>query len=67
MSERIAEFESADDAWAFRNMKGKEDYEVCGGLHMMWAVMPKIRYATNLGRPDEPPESAVAWRDEYED
>lgn len=53
---RIAEFDSADDAWAFLNMKGKDHYEVCGGIHKMYAVIPKRVYATNLGNPESPPE-----------
>ena len=54
---RIAEFDSADDAWAFRNLKGAGDYDVCGGIHKLYAVIPKPRYATNLGNPESPPES----------
>ena len=48
MSERIAEFDSADDALMFAKMKnrlcGADDYDVCGGLQKMYAVMPKLRY-----------------------
>jgi hypothetical protein len=61
MSERIAEFDSADDALHFAKMKnrlcGSDDYDVCGGIHKMYAVMPKIQYATNLGDPFSPPDT----------
>jgi hypothetical protein len=61
MSERIAEFDSADDALHFAKLKnrlcGSADFDVCGGIHKMYAVMPKIRYATELGDSDEPPDS----------
>ena len=63
---RIAEFDSADDAWAFRNLKGASDYDVCGGIHKLYAVIPKPRYATNLGRTDEPPESVLFDGDDDE-
>jgi hypothetical protein len=66
MSERIAEFDNADDAWAFRNMKGKLDYDVCGGIHKMYAVMPKLQYATNLGDSFSPPE-AMPYREGDDD
>lgn len=51
MTERIAEFECSDDAHAFMKAKnrevGEDVYTVCGGLHMMWAVMPKLSYQTD--------------------
>jgi hypothetical protein len=64
MSERIAEFLSSDDAWAFRNMKGRDAYEVVGGITLPWAVMPKIQYATNLGNPESPPDW---WTKNYDE
>lgn len=54
MSERIAEFLESDDARRFAKMKG-DDYTVCGGIHLPYAVMPKILYAGNFGQ-DEPPD-----------
>jgi hypothetical protein len=39
---RIAEFEESDDALRFCKLKG-EDYTVCAGINLMWAVRPKSR------------------------
>ena len=67
--DRIAEFHDSDDAHAFMKAKnreaGEDVYTVCGGLHMMWAVMPKLSYQTGNGR-DEPPESHYFEDDDYE-
>lgn len=49
MSERIAEFQTLGDAQAFRNLKGKDDFDVVGGIRMNYAVMPKQRYALDCG------------------
>lgn len=61
MSERIAEFDEADDALRFAKMKnrlcGSDDFDVCGGVHKMYAVMPRLRYTTSSGRSESPPES----------
>ncbi len=71
MSERIAEFIEDSDAMAFMRMKnreaGEDIFTVCGGIHLPLAVMPKIRYATNLGRPNEPAETAAFDNDYDED
>jgi hypothetical protein len=67
MSERIAEFGDLDDANRFRRMKGAADYDVVAGINLPWAVMPKIRYASNLGRSDEPAESEPFTYDEDEE
>lgn len=50
MSERIAEFMNDDDAMAFRRLKGVDNYSVCGGIHMPWAVIPNIRYPVDAGQ-----------------
>lgn len=56
MSARIAEFMWLEDAQDFHRMKGKDDYSICAGSHLAWAVMPKLVYPASLGNPFEPPE-----------
>lgn len=60
MSERIAEFDSCDDALHFAKLKnrlcGSDDFDVCGGIHKPYAVMPRIRYPSNLGNPESAPD-----------
>jgi hypothetical protein len=65
VSERIAEFADAQDALRFAKLKGP-DYEVCGGINYMYAVIPKRRYATEF-RSDQPPESVAMNSHEDDD
>lgn len=65
MSDRIAEFDLVDDALMFRNIKGKDAYTVCGGIHKPWAVIAKRHYLYSFD-PFEPPEARAAeeWANE---
>ena len=66
MSHRIAEFLELDDAARFRKMKGANDYDVCGGINLPWAVMPKQTYSTNFAT-DSPPERSYVNQDDPDD
>lgn len=58
MSRRIAEFDESDDALRFCKLKG-EDFTVCAGIHLMWAVRPKMRREMGMGHPEQPSDSYV--------
>jgi hypothetical protein len=52
---RIAEFDNMDDAEAFRRLKGKEEYSICAGTTLHWAVIPRPVRAVTYGS-EEPAE-----------
>jgi len=54
---RIAEFCESDHALRFAKMLG-EDYTVCSGVHLMWAVRPKSRREINYNGA-EPADSYI--------
>lgn len=57
---RIAEFNDANDALRFARMKG-DDYTVVGGIHLLYAVMPRPVYFDH-GDGFSPPEALPASR-----
>lgn len=65
VTNRIAEFEDADDALRFARMKGP-DYTVCGGIRFMYAVRPKARREIP-GNGEEPNDSLVEEDEFYEE
>lgn len=44
---RLAEFVWLEDAQDFQRMKGKDAFEICAGINMNWAVLPKRMEAIN--------------------
>jgi hypothetical protein len=51
----IAEFDWLEDAQDFQRLKGRDQFSICAGINMHWAVIPKPVRAIYTGR-EEPPE-----------
>ena len=63
--ERIAEFLSLEDCKAFWRLKG-DDYHMCGGISLPWAVRSKLSHEIGLGNPEQPPERVNDVDEEWE-
>lgn len=65
MNGRIAEFEESDDALDFAKRKG-QDFTVCPGINMPWAVRYKERHELATGN-SEPTDYGSVKAEPYVD